>query len=651
MCGIFGVFDSRRRSVGADWTPGERARFDSLRDRLAHRGPDGARTHQEPGVLLGHRRLSILDLSDAASQPMIAASGTVLVFNGEIYNFVELRRELELEGAVFRSSGDTIVLLEALERWGLQPTLKKIRGMFAFAVWRPHDDELWLARDHVGKKPLFFGRTGDEFIFASAVEPILAWQSARGRAPQLDPIAINHAMSSGWVPAPRTGIVGIEKLHAGSFCVITQASSARISPFWAVPFPEQRRPLESQTLDDLDRLFQQAVSRRLRSDVPVATFLSGGLDSSLVTAAAAIAHPSLVAFTARTGDGNDDELRLAEAIARHLRIEHRVIEARADLMDGLDSLVGRYGEAFCDSSAMPTAAICRQAGQTHRVVLTGDGGDEVQGGYKGSALLALRSLIWRNDRLNSTPGLLRRLVEAASLSGHHGPPDPMQSSAFRLLRLAGSPLAALTHRADGLDDSAVLMTRDARARLGVDEWREWMTRRIVALGAPTALDAQLGFEFAVYLADDLNVKVDVAAMASSVETRAPLLDIDFVEACWGVRTLDRVRPWARKRIIHALANRYLPHELLIKRKQGFSIPIARWLEETGSKEVLLEDLAARRTGLGEVLDEAKTLGTIKQCRAAGRESAELVWRLLALSRWSKWVHRTASESASKRLSA
>lgn len=645
MCGIFGVVDHSRLSVGAAWTRAELRWFDSLRDRLYRRGPDGAATWSESGVLLGHRRLSILDLSEAGAQPMVSSSGTVLVFNGEIYNYVELRSDLEAAGATFRSSGDTVVLLEALDRWGLQRTLARIRGMYAFVAWRPVERQLWMARDPVGKKPLFIGRHRGAVVFGSAVDPVLAWLAASGYRPQLDPVAINHALATGWVPATRTGLTGIEKLAAGTCLVIDAAGAERRQVFWSIPFPTSRVSLDVPTEAKLVDLFEQAINRRLRSDVPVATLLSGGLDSSLVTAAACRGNPSIVAYTAHTRHDNDDEFRLAGRIARHLKIEQRVIDIDAAALDGLDTLVAHYGEAFCDSSALPTAAICRAAGQHHRVVLTGDGGDEVQGGYIGAQLFALRALLWQGDRLEAQPGSLRRRAFSLLEDGSRRLRGGLPAWQFRLLRLIASPLQVLTLRDDGLDGSAALLNAGARIALGDDEWQTWLRRRVFEMNPPSAIDAQLGLDFSTYLADDLNVKVDVAAMASSVETRAPLLDVDFVTACWGVKTLDRVRPWARKRIIRMLANRYLPSHLLIQRKQGFSVPVGRWLATTGAGAAVLADLESGSTGLETVIDPREVLAVVDANRRTGRPSTELIWRLLVLSRWVRWVRANSADAA------
>jgi len=641
VCGLIGQIDLRRLGTGDRWTEGEIQRFAAIRDVMTHRGPSGAGLWMAPGVLLGHRRLAILDLTDAAAQPMVSPLGTVLVFNGEIYNFVELRRELEADGVEIHTSGDTGVLLAALDRWGLDGALPRLRGMFAFAVWRPAEQRLWLARDPVGKKPLFYGRYADRFAFGSSLEVVLRALGEAGFVARLDAGAVCHALAVGTVAAPRTGVAGIRKLVAGCRVVFdARNGSEATGEHWRVPFPARRARLD-EALPAISSAFQEGVRRRLRSDVPVATFLSGGLDSSLVTAAASRGNPGIIAYTARTGDNNADELDLACRIASHLKIEHRIVDVDSQLLGTLDALIPQFGEAFCDSSSLPMAAICKAAGVEHRVVLTGDGGDEVQGGYQTAAWFALRQLVWGGDPLGRRESVWRKWVTSRlDVPGRRldGGLSPMK---FRLLRLVSSPEYALRLRHDGLDQVDRLLLKSLEAEIAGDGWPQWQRKRIEALGASSGLDAQLGLDFSSYLADDLNVKVDVAAMASSVEARAPLLDLDFVNLCWGVRSLDRVRPWSRKRVVRMLARQYLPESLLITRKHGFSVPVGTWLRESGAMAQLEDDLKAGATGLEEFLDGSAVIREIQENRSNGREPVELAWRVHVLGKWARWVRGTS----------
>ena len=488
MCGFFGVVDIARLQAGAAFERHHEVHFDALRDRIAHRGPDAAATHASPGVLLGHRRLSILDLSPDGAQPMVSPAGTVLVFNGEIYNYVELRADLRARGETFHSTGDTEVLLRALDVWGFDATLQRLRGMFAFAAWNPQRGELWLARDHVGKKPLFIGQHGDALAFGSALEPVAAWLFAQGMPLQVEPIALDQILAAGWVTAPHTGVVGIRKLPPATALTIRRDGSSDERRFWTIPFVQRHRRLDATTLGELRLLFEAAIARRLRSDVPVATFLSGGLDSSLVTAAASRQHGRLTAYTVRTGDGNEHELDLATRIARHLGLDHRVLDLHLDPLAELDALIPMYGEPFADSSSLATAAISRLAGREHRVVLTGDGGDEVQGGYLGARLMATRALLWAGDGNAQSTGQrlrdgLRRPLEWSLDAPSRRASSRLPGARFRLLRLLGTADAAMTVRDDGLDLASSLLTPQARQALGDDAWPRWLAARLAALQA------------------------------------------------------------------------------------------------------------------------------------------------------------------------
>ena len=403
MCGILGVLESERIADGVPWYDTELKRFSILLDAMAHRGPDDTGTWIRPGILLGHRRLSILDLSESGRQPMVSPRGTVLTFNGEIYNYLELKKALRLEHS-HPSTGDTAVLLAALDEWGLEGALNRVRGMFAFAAWMPDKGELCLARDPVGKKPLFVSQGQGRLIFSSTMAGVLGWRALHRESYELDAVAINHALSSGWVPSPRTGVVGVEKLPPGTYRVFTpETKKSRGARYWNIPFATPGRTLDEDALEEITLRFRTSVQRRLRSDLPIATLLSGGLDSSLVTAVAAQNSDKLVAYTVRTHSGKNDEFDLSRKIAKYLGIEQRILDLDPDSIISIDRLIGFFGEPFCDSSAIPTAQIFQQAGNEHRVVLTGDGGDEVQGGYTGAKLFALRYLLWSHDRDQTAP--------------------------------------------------------------------------------------------------------------------------------------------------------------------------------------------------------------------------------------------------------
>lgn len=626
MCGIFGVIDLARAAVGRSWDPAELDLVAAARDAMRHRGPDGAGLWHAPGVVLAHRRLAILDLSPTGHQPMVSPRGSVLTFNGEIYNYVELRDELIRDGCAFHSSSDTEVLLAALDAWGLRRTLARIRGMYAFAWW--DGAALHLARDPIGKKPLYWWHKGPRLAFSSTLQPLAHWLRGQGVALSVDPVAVEHHLAGGYIEAPRTIYNEVAKLAAGAALTVSQNGLQHHAPR-AIPFAHPGRRIDGATLDTLDGLLQQAVQRRLRSDVPVATFLSGGLDSSLVTAIAARAHPGITAYTVRTAGRNQDEFELACRVAKVTGVQHRVLEVQAASLDLLPQLVRHHGEPFGDSSALPTWLIAEQAGREHRVVLTGDGGDEVQGGYSGAKLFALRQLLHDRLHLPTLPDGAARPLDAAvaRLPGRWADLD------FKALRLLARGDTALAVQRDGLHRLHSWFAAELRPVLARDGWSAEVQRRAAALAAGDELDRALGVDFGLYLPEDLCVKVDVAAMAHAVETRSPLLDVDFTDACWQVRAFDRVRPWQTKRLVRALLARHLPADCVLGRKQGFSIPLDAWLQ---APEVQARIEQGCRAGLPGMpwLDGAAILRTLAQRTQRGEPNGVLLWRLLFLQEWA-----------------
>ncbi len=623
MCGISGLVDFERVTLAAPWRPAELHLAERLRDGMAHRGPDGAGQWHVPGVILSQRRLAILDLTPDGAQPMVAADGAALTFNGEIYNYIELRAELVRLGCTFRSTGDTEVLLHALQTWGPEATLPKLRGMFAFAWWNPADRALFVARDPIGKKPLYVWQRGAQLAFASSLWPLAGWLRAQGHTLTVDPVAVEHHLAGGYIAATRTIFAEVEKLQAGEAWRV-DAQGVRRLPIAPLPFAEPGQPLDAPTLDQLEFLLQRAVERRLRSDVPVATFLSGGIDSSLVTALAARLHPGITAYTVRTGDGQDDELEIAKRVARHTGVRHELLDIGHGELDLLPKLVRHYGEPFGDSSALPSWLIAEKAGQQHRVVLTGDGGDEVQGGYPRTQLFAARHLLHEVGRVpcvtlpSENPGLQGR---AASLW-------------FRAYRLLTPGPAAISAQADGLHHLHDWFHADVRPQLQARGWQAQVQEIYQSFATRNQLDRCLALEFRLYLPEDLNVKVDVATMGHAVEARAPLLDRDFTDACWQVRARDRVRPWQTKRILRALLARRLPPDAQMQRKQGFSVPMARWMADTARQQSLAARLRAGLPGLPWLDGEAAARGFLQRAQA-GQDVGALGFRLLWLAEWAE----------------
>lgn len=632
MCGIMGIVDFARAEAHDPWNPPELSDAEQLRDGMQHRGPDGAGLWQTPGVILGHRRLAILDLSPTGHQPMLGPDQSVLTFNGEIYNYLELRQDLLKAGCTFQSTGDTEVLLQALVTWGVPQTLARARGMYAFAWWQPRTQTLWLARDPVGKKPLYFWRHGPRLAFASSLWPLMRWLQTQRVQLDVDPIAIEHFLAGGYIPAPRTAFVQVHKLQAGQFLQLDLAGTTA-HHHHPPPFTQQPQKLQAKTLENLDALLEQAVARRLRSDVPVATFLSGGLDSSLVTAVAARLHPGITAYTVRTGDGNDDELKIAARVAKHVGVRQEVIDIGQGDLELLPQLVQHYGEPFGDSSALPTWRVSEAAGHKHRVVLTGDGGDEVQGGYPRSQLFALRHLL--HDQLHVPTLPMPR--ENLPLPNRKSLLGKLDSTWFRAFRLLTPGPNAVSAQHDGYHHLHHVFAPHLHKDLRLHGWQALVQQRFLHQKAHSELDRALGLEFTLYLPEDLCVKVDVASMAHAVETRAPLLDVDFTDASWQIAPEDRVRPRQTKRIIRQLLERRVPADCVLKGKRGFSVPMSRWLETPEMRGLLDARLRAGMPGM-EFLDGHALAAELEMRRRTGREAGTLRFRLLWLAKWGELVN-------------
>ncbi len=623
MCGILGVVDFGRLQGQLPWNPDELALIDAARDGLAARGPDGFGTWHQPGIALSHRRLAIIDLSPAGRQPMISERGSALTFNGEIYNYLELRKELRALGRLFRSDSDTEVLQQALETWGLSKALTRLRGMYAFAWWQ--GQVLHLARDPVGKKPLYWWQHGQQLRFSSGLLPLARWLVQQGHPLTVDPVAVEHYLASGYIDAPRTIYHQINKLEAGSSL---EFSTRGLLAHAALPMPiglESRR-LDLQSLDSLDQLLVRAVERRLRSDVPVATFLSGGLDSSLVTALAAQQHAGITAYTVRTPNRNADEFAIACRVAKVTGVRHEVLDLDLQSIERMPELVRHYGEPFGDSSALPTYLIAERAGQGHRVILTGDGGDEVQGGYPSAQLFAFRQILHQTLHVPTWPDALSNWADRCT----EVLPNRLAALDFRAIRLmagAGTALGvqlAGWHRLHNWFDPAL---RPVLQRQG---WAAMLQTKVRNLAIQSEIDQALAMDFGLYLPEDLCVKVDVAAMAWGVETRSPLLDLDFTNASWRIRPQDRVGPRQTKRIIRALLARHLPADCVMQRKQGFSIPLQSWLDSPQWRQQMLEPY---RQGLKALpwLDGQAVHAFLSRPRPG--DDGGLLWRLWFLGQW------------------
>ena len=593
MCGLVGFWNLGGLPQGAESLAGRMA------DRIAHRGPDGAGTwlDSEAGLALAHRRLSILDLSDAGRQPMHSHCGRyVIAFNGEIYNHLDLRKRLEsqAQAPAWRGHSDTETLLACFTAWGVERTLEATVGMFALSLWDRAERVLWLARDRLGEKPLYYGWQGATFLFASEPKALLPHPDFAAR---ISRTAIALLLRYNCIPAPFSIYEGIYKLPPGQLLRVgtSQASvpdSAVPQPWWtladvitagiAEPFTGD----VEEAIAETERVLARAVRDQMISDVPLGAFLSGGVDSSTVVALMQAATGQRVrTFTIGFEDSGFDEADHARAVAGHLGTEHHEIRVRAqDALDVVPQLPSSYCEPFADSSQIPTFLVSRLTRQHVTVALSGDGGDEVFGGYN-RYLNALDT--WQSMR--RVPKLGRRIA-AATL---RAVPAVGWAAVSSLAGAVASSHGALRYAGDKAQKLAsVLLVEDVPAF-----YRQlrthWPNPDDVVIGAgeqampfadadglvpdATPRHWMMAQDAQSYLPDDILVKVDRAAMANSLETRVPLLDHRVVEAAWRMPLEYKIRDGQGKWLLREVLYRHVPRALVERPKTGFTLPLDSWL--------------------------------------------------------------------------
>jgi len=619
MCGIAGFWDAGHRFGAEDGA-------DILRRMtraIAYRGPDdeGYFQQAEAGIALGHRRLSIVDLSPQGHQPMASASGRyVMAFNGEVYNHNRLRPELQAAGASFRGHSDTEVMLAAIEHWGLEAAIARFIGMFAFALWDRETHTLTLVRDRLGIKPLYYGWVGSVFVFASELKSITAMP---GFTNPVNRDALCLQLRHNYVPAPYSIYRNLHKLMPGTLLRVdkalaqhpidAQALTARASVYWsarqvAESGVNDRLDLEdTAAIGELDRVLRDAVALRMEADVPLGAFLSGGVDSSLVVALmqAQSARP-VQTFSIGFHEAAYDEARHARAVASHLGTDHHELYVTAqDALDVIPRLPAMFDEPFSDSSQIPTYLVSRMARQHVTVSLSGDGGDELFAGYN---RYFLGHRLWRSvERL---PFPLRRRL-AAALRRWPG-------LWARLMQL-GMPLLPSSLRvknpADKIDRLAQLLCTPSLEALYTGLVSHWEQPASLVLDAhgepPTALTdprRQAGLHDAVermmftdlvsYLPDDILAKVDRASMAVSLEARVPLLDHRVVELAWRLPMRQKIRNGQGKWLLRQVLYQYVPQALIERPKMGFGVPIEHWLRGPLRDwvEALLDERRLREEG-------------------------------------------------------
>jgi asparagine synthase (glutamine-hydrolysing) len=628
MCGIAGLFDTKGLRP---YAPGL---LQQMTDALAHRGPDGAGLHLEPGLALGHRRLAIIDVA-GGSQPMWTADRMLtIVFNGEIYNFMDLRRELEAGGAVFRTRSDTEVLLHGWRVWGAG-LLPKLRGMFAFALWDARDQALILARDAFGKKPLHYAELPDGTLaFASEIKSLLCVAEV---SRELDPEAIEDFFTYGYVPDPKTIYRAIRKLEPAHYLITRKGRSPTIRRYWSILERLDETPARAE--EALAERLEAAVTRRLVSDVPLGALLSGGVDSSAVVALMAKAAKGPVkTFSIASSEPDFDESAYAAQVADKYATDHDVRVVDPDDFSLVRRLPQIYDEPFGDVSAIPTFTVCAQARRSVTVALTGDGGDEVLAGYRRHAFhLAaerVRKRVPTGFRRSVFAPLAQAYPRAAWL------PRPLRArSTLRELSLDSASAYAAISSALPSETRERITTTAFRQSLGGYDAAD-LVRDAYNVDAP--LDALQRAQYAdlmAYLPGDILTKVDRASMANSLELRAPMLDTDFSAWSFGLPPCRKLnRAGGGKAILKQAMEPYLPSELLYRRKQGFTVPLQRWLR--GPLRAEIAELADNRMLRDSGVIDAGAIRALSQGQDSGlQDNSKALWLVWVFSAFL--AHRPA----------
>lgn len=621
MCGIVGRLNFNGAAVEAQDVK-------RMSDRIVHRGPDDEGLFLDGNFGLGFRRLAIIDLSERGHQPMSDESGDVwLVFNGEIYNFVALRRELEQDGVRFRSGTDSEVIIHLYKKYGVE-CLQHLRGMFAFAIWDKRDRTLFIARDRLGKKPLKFYRNANSFIFASELKAILANADV---PKQIDWGAVDEYLSYQFVPHPKTGFVGIEKLEPAHYLLVRENGEVKKERYWDIDLSQKENRPVQEWKSVVEASLKESVCLRLLSDVPLGAHLSGGVDSSLVVAMMAQQSSTPVkTFTIGFGEKTHNELPQARLVAERYGTDHHEFVVEPNAIELMPKIAAHYEEPFADSSALPTWLLCEMTRQHVTVAINGDGGDENFAGYARYKAMRryeqLRAMDWI---MNPMKGLGARLARSVyTLTG---------AKRWRYL----SSLLEFDDRDPAIayvqlfgffrdDEKAQLYTPERRVHVTTSRGCTITQSLFDQASSLNEVERLMSADIHSYLPDDLLVKTDLASMAHALEVRSPLLDHVFVETVARMPPSFKLDGRTSKVLLKEIARDYIPSEIIDKPKRGFAIPCEQWLR-TRLKGYVQEQLLDP-TFLGYGFDRSfieRLLGRHER----GEDVSRKLWSLLMLRLW------------------
>ena len=619
MCGIVGKLNFDRHQ------PVNPAQMREMSDSIRHRGPDDEGIWTSGRVGLAHRRLSIIDLSPAGRNPMCNEDGTVwIVFNGEIYNFQDLRKELIRKDHIFKSRTDTEVILHLYEEEGVD-CVKRLAGMFAFALWDERAQKLLLARDRLGKKPLYYSVNDSRLLFGSEIKAVLH-SGEVDTTPNLD--GLHQFLVWQCIPSPHTAFSEINKLPPAALLVWEEGAGVQIKKYWCLDYGRTLKDEERGIAEEVKRLTAEATRVRLIADVPVGLFLSGGVDSACVLAAAREANSGPIkTFSVSFGEPEFDESRYARLLSKRFSTEHHEFRASPKIIDLVPRMAELFDEPFADPSAVPTYYLSKLTREHVKVALSGDGGDEAFGGYQ--RYLAIKSL-----RLAGRLPGAKNLAKLKSLV-------PYSSSRRSKLRYLRESLSLLGRTPERQYRAAFLGMMEA------EQWHDLYTAEFRASlsgassdglviwdghGESDDLARAMASDTVRYIPECLNVKVDISSMACGLEVRSPFLDHRLVEFCARIPSAMKISGLKQKAILKHAFSLDLPKEILHREKSGFTVPLSKWFRHE-LRDFAHESLLATSSEIRRLVSQGKLASMLQEHCAGARNWHVQLWRLLILENW------------------
>ncbi len=615
MCGICGIIQNNS-SV-------EKKQLSTMLSFLNERGPDSKNIYLNQNIGLGHTRLSIIDLDKRSNQPMIGSNKSTIVFNGEIYNFKAIKKELEKEGVLFKTDSDTETILEAYQYWGIEKTLEKLDGMFAFAIYNPSSNKLILARDRFGKKPLYYLFNKTSFYFSSDIRSI--WATKKNEL-TIDWESIDYYFSELTMPQPSTIWKEVKQLKHAHYAIVDISSHTfNTQQYWKLPKASSLEVGKEEIINETEILLQKAINKRLISDVPLGFFLSGGIDSGLIVALAAQANSKPIkTFTVSVDNTIMDERKDAEIVAKRYNTDHHNIHVTADLIKNITSLAQYTGEPFADSSLIPTYLITKAIKEQVTVAISGDGGDELFGGYTDYGL-AYRTDIFNEKWSNfifKTPAiwtdkLISRVKKRENLGAFQHYTNLKKGS--RLSRQMSY---------DNLEKISLYKNESLikAAKFTEEYWKQiWDSNKSKNLS-----DNIMRASLETRLLNDYLVKIDRASMINSVEVRSPFLDQELAEFAFSIDYKHKFTQNQNKSILRELAQKYLGNQSSTKQKTGFGIPIHEWLkaELKPWRDELINQFLKRN-----ILHENVVHKLVNEFDAHKNEHTFKIWSIICLELW------------------